>query len=95
MTDAITWSTIPGPAGAQRIYPAADGVREFAGTSRKVREVSADIVGSQYLDGTVTRSITVGLPHDMASLTAIEARELAAALVAAADEVARLHWVGQ
>jgi hypothetical protein len=62
--------------------------RFFVGTSRKLGDVEVSISGVQSSDGTISRGITVSAGEDMG---ATEARQLAALLVEAADEMDRLR----
>jgi hypothetical protein len=90
---------IPDPAGAVHIdkWRADDNgegfFRYFAGSSwvveRTEQHADAAVVigGLQHADGTVSRSIWCGA----AQLTTSEARQLARALIAAADEAERFN----
>lgn len=70
---------------------AGDGVwcRFFAGTTREVDEARVMITGLQYADGRIDRTICVD--GDCESLDASRARQVAAALIEAADELDRLE----
>lgn len=63
--------------------------RLFYGTTRKVGDVQVMLSGLQGCDGTITRSISVD--GDSESLEAMQARQIAAALLDAADELERLQ----
>ena len=66
--------------------------RTFDGTAHQIGGVRVDIEGTQYPDGRIERRIEVtsaDLP-DGPVVTADQARQLATALIAAADEVERL-----
>ena len=97
-TDSNTWN-LPAPAGATRVYRpgpnmAGQPVRCFLGTSRQVYDVTIDIDGEQHPDGRVERQIGVWIGDGpSAALAAEQARELAAALLAAADELDALAGV--
>ena len=87
------------PAGAAVIYAAdqdADGrwSREFTGSRRRVAGVEVVVSGLQLEDGAVIRCLnldTDGLAgSEHSSLTGSQARELARALMAAADELERI-----
>jgi hypothetical protein len=90
---------VDAPAGAFRVFEAQrrqDGTwfREFSGTSRDVAGVSVFIEGEQYPDGSVTRVLSVSV-DDLTSgpggvLSIEQARQFAAAVAEAADELDRL-----
>lgn len=62
--------------------------RFFVGTSRKLGDVEVFISGIQSSDGSISRDINVSAGEGMG---ATEARELAALLIQAADELDRLR----
>ncbi|WP_460359274.1 hypothetical protein [Mycobacterium sp. ZZG] len=61
--------------------------RYFAGTTRKVGDIEVIISGLQGTDGMITRTITA----DFEDIDAVTARQLAAALIEAADEIEALQ----
>jgi hypothetical protein len=68
--------------------------REFSGSARLIAGVTVYIDGEQSLDGSVKRVVTVGV-SDLregpgGELSGEQARQLAALLVEAADELDRL-----
>lgn len=84
---------IEAPADAINVYPwemgdSASGVwhRHFRGTRRKAGALHVDICGVQEEDGTADREVNVW-GRDEHYLTSAETRELAAALIASADEL--------
>ena len=93
-------ANVPLPAGCVRVYdwdpPEVTGYptasRYFVGTSRVVEveqheeDITVTVDGMQWSDGRVERSILVDQTHPDDPLTPQQARELAAALVGAADE---------
>lgn len=98
MTTTTTYGLPPAPADAVDVYPwyqdpHSDKVaRSFTGTRRNVDlapgyTVLVDVSGVQSDDGRVERLIGVKRAD---GLTPAKARELAAALVAAADEADQL-----
>jgi hypothetical protein len=85
--------TIAAPPDAVRIYgwQAHDDRiwREFDGSTTQVGEAVIRVVGRQFSDGTCERWISLSASHDE-EFQAEQARELAAALQAVADEADRL-----
>ena len=100
-TTTTDLAIIPNPARAVRVYDWDDrgGIdplqRYFVGESwvvergRQDRDLSVFTDGIQYWDRTVKRVIAIGEgdAEAIAELTATHARELAAALIAAGDEI--------
>jgi len=90
-------NNIPLPTGAVQVFPwqPLDGYRFFAGTSRVISreahapEVRVGIDGEQHTDGRVTRHVTCGPLDTDDSLTPLRTRQIAAALLATADEIDR------
>lgn len=95
MVDRVVFAEVPRPADATRFCMWSDEeggvwVRTFDGTRRSVggKEV-VFIDGRQYQDGRVERSIVLTVGDD--DYDAATARQLAAALIDAADELERLQ----
>jgi len=63
--------------------------REFDGSTRRVGDATIRVVGRQFDDGTCERWISLSATYDE-EFQAAQARELAAALQAVADETERL-----
>lgn len=80
------------PAGAADVRDWRDAARRFYGTERTSNgwQVPVSIVGEQYRDGRVDRRIVVCEGWDLGELDTEQARQLAADLLAAADEIDRL-----
>ena len=82
------------PAALDSVEPPADGAdddtwsRFFTGTKRDTFGVRVDIVGVQYGDGAIERTISVHATD--IHLDAATARDLGAALLAAAEELDQL-----
>jgi hypothetical protein len=81
------------PAGAQFVdHFQDDGAghfsRRFDGTTRAVGDIRVDLVGVQHSDGSIVRAVYVNA--NGVELASTQARELAAALTNAADELERL-----
>ena len=97
VTDAVMFGHLAPPAGATTIYAGGDSgdgwSREFADTHRKVAGATVYIDGKQYPDGRIERGLTISvddLPGGPGGdLTAEQARQLATALVEAAE-----RWTG-
>lgn len=99
LRDQVMFGHLERPEGATQVYGCgerSDGrfSREFVGTARKVNGVTVTIDGAQFADGTAERMLNVGV-DDLAEgpggvLDGDQARQLAAALVEAADELDRL-----
>ncbi|SPM29223.1 hypothetical protein [Mycobacterium terramassiliense] len=89
----VTSGQIPAPPDATRIYGwQANGDRtwrEFDGRTTRVGEAVIRVVGRQFGDGTCERWISLSATHDE-EFQAEQARELAAALEAVAEEAERL-----
>ena len=82
------WQLGPtGPDGAPNVY------RRFIGRPSSVGHFSVGIDGLQHGDGRVERFIYVDKDLALDELTDEQARELAGALVAAADDYERLNDV--
>ena len=79
---------VPAPVGAVTVDEFnREGWRPFFGTQRG----NVGVYGEQNTDGTVTHLvITVGPPGDTAELDSAGARQLATAMLAAADEIDKL-----
>ncbi|UXA05967.1 hypothetical protein KXD96_24310 [Mycobacterium sp. SMC-2] len=80
------------PDGAVRTFDwqlDSNWFRDFEGTSRRCGRVRVQIYGRQQIDGSTRRWITVQTRH-LNALDVTTARELAAALTDAADEIERL-----
>src|SRR5262245_29578328 len=88
---------IPIPAGAVHVYGRYDTdtptpARYFRGSSwlierdNRATHIRLQVDGTQHQDGTVTRSVVL----DDDDLTPQQARQLARALIAAADEVEQM-----
>ncbi len=87
---------IPPPIGATDTHIWSDDgevvSRTFYGRQWRVADSIVLIVGTQYGDGSVARQVEVHAAESSdGELTAAQARELAAALLAAADELDRLN----
>lgn len=100
LDDTLHFGHLDRPEGATQVYGCGERTdgrgwsREFTGTSRRVDGVSVRLNGTQFADGTVERTLAVGV-DDLAAgpggaLTAAAARQLAAALIEAADELDRM-----
>jgi hypothetical protein len=92
LTERLHFGHLPRPADAVAVYAVVelgDGIewsRVFAGTKREVGDVSVRINGTQYAE----LSVTVDRPFtDCGILEPSAARDLAAALIEAADEMER------
>ena len=83
----LLFAHLPAPAGALNVSALfLEGMRCWSGARRDAAGGNwAGIVGAQYADGRVKREIVVHL-RNADALTPQQARELAAALIAAADE---------
>jgi hypothetical protein len=80
---------VPTPAGAVRTFRwqlDSNWFRDFEGTTRRVGQTRVHICGRQLADGSSRRWITVHTRH-LHGLDAAAARQLAAALTEAADEI--------
>jgi hypothetical protein len=89
---AMPFDDVAPPAGAARTFDwqlDSDWYRDFEGTSRRGGQARVQIFGRQQADGTTRRWITVHTRH-LDALDAAAARELAAALTDAADEMEQL-----
>jgi hypothetical protein len=103
LDDKLMFGHLDAPEGATRVWPAGkrmDGtwVREFSGTARLIAGVTVYIDGDQSVDGSVKRVLSVGV-SDLregpgGELSGEQARQLAAVLVEAADELDRLSAGG-
>jgi hypothetical protein len=90
-TDAVLFDDVAPPAGAVRTFAwqlDGDGTwfRDFEGPTRRVGQARVHIYGRQQADGSTRRWIAVGC-RDLDQLDAAAARELAAALADAADDL--------
>lgn len=100
LDDHLMFGHLAAPADATAVYHCGERTdgrgwsREFCGTARRVAGVSLDIEGTQFADGAVERMLTVSvddLPDSIGGvLDTDQARQLAAALIEAADELDRL-----
>jgi hypothetical protein len=97
-----TFATMPKPLGATSVDTwRADGdrpcIRRFTGPRRGLvavggKAVTVDILGVQYSDGEIERTISVSVSTDSVDLgSAYVARELVDSLNAAADDLDRLN----
>jgi hypothetical protein len=97
-----TFATMPKPLGATSVDTwRADGdrpcIRRFTGPRRGLvavggKAVTVDILGVQYSDGEIERTISVSVSADSVDLgSAYVARELVDSLNAAADDLDRLN----
>ncbi len=80
------------PDGAVRTFHwqlDSDWFRDFEGTTRRCGQARVEICGRQQADGSTRRWIMVHSRY-LNALDAVAARELAAALTEAADEIDRL-----
>jgi len=92
VTAAAPFDHVAQPAGAVRTFDwQLDGnwFRDFEGTTRRGRQAHVQIYGRQQADGSTRRWIAVHSRH-LNALDLTAARELAAALTDAADEIERL-----
>lgn len=92
VTAAAPFDHVAQPAGAVRTFGwQLDGnwFRDFEGTTRRGRQVPVHICGRQQADGPTRRWISVHTRH-LNALDPMAARELAAALTDAAEEIERL-----
>jgi hypothetical protein len=92
MTAAAPFNHVAQPTGAVRTFDwQLDGnwFRDFEGTRRRGRQAHVQIYGRQQADGSTRRWIAVHTRH-LNGLDLTAARELAAALTDAADEIERL-----
>ncbi|KEF99961.1 MULTISPECIES: hypothetical protein [Mycobacterium] len=97
-------NTFPVPAGALRVYEwqlgptGPDGApnvyRRFVGSSWGSDRFAVGIDGLQHGDGSVERFIYLDKDLGLEDVTAKQARRLARALIAAADDYDRLNDVG-
>lgn len=88
--DRERFGHLPAPAGAVRVFTADHDIdgrwsRGFEGVNRTIGGVSVGMEGEQFEDGTVRRALLIY--GDGVVLTAAQARELAAALLALAAEL--------
>jgi hypothetical protein len=94
LTGRVMFGHLPTPSGARRVFhwqqddDSGRWSRRFEGTARGLLGVEADIVGIQHSDGTIKRSIYVNA--HAAELHAAAARDLAAALIEALNELDEL-----
>ncbi|WP_156673178.1 MULTISPECIES: hypothetical protein [unclassified Mycobacterium] len=88
----MPFDTIAPPDGAVRTFDwqlDRNWFRDFEGTTRRGGRARVQIYGRQQVDGSTRRWIAVHARH-LDALDGIAARELAAALTDAADEIERL-----
>ena len=90
-------AAVPFPTGAHHVQAWEDGSRYFE-TPRSVvpirgEEVAVFTAGSQHADGRITREICVNQLHPDNPITVAQARQIARALMAAADAVERWQLV--
>ena len=91
-TAAAPFDDVAPPDGAVRTFQwqlDSNWFRDFEGTTRRCGQARVQICGRQQADGSTRRWITVHSRY-LNSLDAVAARELAAALTEAADEIERL-----
>ena len=89
---AVPLDDVAPPAGAVRTFAwqlDSNWFRDFEGTTRHARQARVQICGRQQADGSTRRWIAVRTRH-LDALEPAAARELAAALTDAADEIERL-----
>jgi hypothetical protein len=92
ITAGVPLDDVAPPAGAVRTFHwqlDSDWFRDFEGTKRRGGQAHVQICGRQQADGSTRRWIAVHTRH-LDALDAAAARELAAALTEAADEIQRL-----
>jgi hypothetical protein len=92
VTTAAPFDHVAQPAGAVRTFNwqlDGDWFRDFEGTTRRGGPARVRIFGRQQADGSTRRWIAVDTRH-LDALDPAAARELAAALTDAADEIERL-----
>lgn len=88
-TNAKPFDDVATPAGAVRTFAwqlDSNWFRDFEGTTRRVGQARVHICGRQQADGSSRRWISIHARH-LSGLDAAAARQLAAALIEAADEV--------
>jgi hypothetical protein len=91
-TAAAPFDHVAQPAGAVRMFNwqlDSNWFRDFEGTTRRGGQARVHIFGRQQADGSTRRWIAVRIRH-LDALDPVAARELAAALTDAADEIERL-----
>jgi hypothetical protein len=92
ITAAVPLDDVAPPAGAVRTFHwqlDSNWFRDFEGTKHRGGQAHVQIYGRQQADGSTRRWIAVHTRH-LDGLDAAAARELAAALTEAADEIQRL-----
>jgi hypothetical protein len=92
MTAAVPFDHVAEPAGAVRTFDwqlDSSWFRDFEGTTHRSGQARVQICGRQEADGSTRRWIAVRARH-LDGLQPAAARELAAALADAADEIERL-----
>jgi hypothetical protein len=92
ISTAMPFDEVAPPAGATRTFEwqlDSNWYRDFEGTTRRGRHARVQIFGRQQADGSTRRWITVHTRH-LDALDAAAARELAAALTDAAEELEQL-----
>ena len=97
VTAGMPFDTVAPPDGAVRTFDwqlDSNWFRDFEGTSRRGGRARVQIYGRQQADGSTRRWIGVQTRH-LDALDAATARELAAALTDAADEIERLTYAKQ
>ena len=97
VTAGMPFDAVAPPDGAVRTFDwqlDSNWFRDFEGTSRRVGRARVQIYGRQQVDGSTRRWISVQ-PRHLDVLDAATARELAAALTDAADEIERLTYATQ
>ncbi|MBI2693308.1 hypothetical protein [Mycobacterium nebraskense] len=97
VTAGMPFDAVAPPDGSVRTFDwqlDSNWFRDFEGTSRRVGRVRVQIYGRQQVDGSTRRWISVQTRH-LDALDAPTARELAAALTDAADEIERLTYATQ
>ncbi|OLP00209.1 hypothetical protein BVU76_21715 [Mycolicibacterium porcinum] len=91
LVDAMRFGHVARPAGATYVWhweqdEHGQWFRQFEGTGRKIGGFSVSIDGRQYPDGSVFRTIAVQ-GDDREEFDLAGARQFAAELIAAADEI--------
>lgn len=95
LADTMRFGHITEPAGASYLWhweqdDSGQWFREFAGTARKAGCFDVSVGGRQYSDGSVFRTVAVQ-GDDREEFDPAGARQFAAELIAAADEIERVR----
>lgn len=93
MADAVMFGHIATPPGAARCYhwDTEEGHRDFEGVTAEIGRAYLTVEGRQYADGRCERTIMLIRDDRHGGLSSAQARELAAALLNAADELDRFR----